>query len=155
MAATEARCICGHFAFVTEDASLAAAEWLGRGDGLAADAAARQAMAAGLAQAPVRGRVVAGRCGTSDCGTLLVGEETGSKEGPWFGADGKATGCDGDPETWDIVIDPLQALSSLASGTDGAHAVLAAGPAGSLMHVPEMYMQKLIVPFERRGGHRP
>jgi fructose-1,6-bisphosphatase II len=151
VAATEARCICGHFAFVTEDASLAAAAWLGRGDGLAADVAAREAMAVGLAQVPVRGRVVAGRCGTCDCATLCVGEETGSRDGPWLGTNGQARGCEGDPETWDIVVDPLQALKSLAAGTDGALAVLAAGPAGSLMHVPEMYMQKLIVPSSAAG----
>lgn len=152
MVATEARCICGHFAFVTEDAALAAAEWLGRGDGLAADAAARRAMAAGLARVPVRGRVVAGRGGAPECATLCVGEETGSKTGPWFGDDGRATSAEGEPATWDIVVDPLQAHKSLASGTDGALAVLAAGPAGSLMHMPEMYMQKLIVPSAAAGA---
>ena len=152
MAVAEARCICGHFAFVTEDAALAAAEWLGRGDGLAADAAARGAMAAGLAQVPVRGQVVAGRGGTSDCTVLCVGQETGSRTGPWLGLDGWVTDADGGPETWDIVVDPLQAHKSLAIGTDGALAVLAAGPAGSLMHVPEMYMQKLIVPSAAAGA---
>lgn len=152
MTATEARCICGHFAVVTEDASLAAAAWLGRGDGLAADLAARDAMAKGLAQVPVKGRVVAGRGGTSDCGGLRVGAETGSEAGPWFAGDGEATQAEGDAGTWDIVVDPLQALKSLADGTDGALAVLAAGPAGSLMHVPEMYMQKFIVPSGAAGS---
>lgn len=146
MAAIESRCICGHFALVTEDTSLAAAEWLGRGDGLAADMTAREAMAAGLARVPIRGRLVAGRGGGSDCGTLCVGEEVGSKTGPWLGSDGRPTGADGDLQVWDVAVDPLQALRSLATGTDGALAVLAAGPAGSLMPVPEMYMQKIIVP---------
>jgi fructose-1,6-bisphosphatase II len=150
--AAEARCICGHFATVTEDAALAAAGWLGCGDGLAADGVARGAMAAGLAQVPVRGCVVAGRSDSSGCMTLCVGDETGSETGPWFGSDGQATGVDGEPEKWDIVVDPLQAHRSLAAGTDGALAVLAAGPAGSLMHVPEMYMQKLIVPSAAAGA---
>jgi fructose-1,6-bisphosphatase II len=46
----------------------------------------------------------------------------------------------------------LQAHKSLATGTDGALAVLAAGPAGSLMRVPEMYMQKLVVPSAAAGA---
>jgi fructose-1,6-bisphosphatase II len=136
MAATEARCICGHFAFVTEGAALAAADWLGRGDGLAADSAAREAMAGGLAQIPVRARVVAGRSSGSDCGALCVGQEVGSD----------AVGTADEAQVWDLAVDPLQALKSLATGADGALTVLAAGPSGSLMHVPEMYMQKVIVP---------
>ena len=145
-----AKCICGHFAFVTEDAALAAAGWLGRGDGLAADMAAREAMSAGLAQVPVKGRVVAGRGVTSECGTLCLGHETGGV-GPWLAGGGGADCAETDPMVWDIVVDPLQALKSLATGTDGALAVLAAGPSGSLMHVPEMYMQKLMVPAEAAG----
>ena len=46
---------------VTEAAALAAAEWMGRGDGLAADQAARDAMAAALAGLSFDTRVVAGR----------------------------------------------------------------------------------------------
>ena len=50
--------------------------------------------------------------------------------------------------SWDLAIDPLQAPNALARGVDGAMAMIAAGPQGSLLPVPEMYMQKLIVPSE-------
>jgi fructose-1,6-bisphosphatase II len=152
MTASEGRCTCGRFAVVTEGAALAAAEWLGRGDGLAADMAAREAMAAGLAQMPIRGRVVAGRSGGPECRALCVDEEVGSESGPWFSSGGESGGSCDKAEVWDLAVDPLQALKSLATGTDGALTVLAAGPSGSLMHVPEMYMQKLTVPSGAAGA---
>jgi fructose-1,6-bisphosphatase II len=132
---------------VTEAAALAAAEWMGRGDGLAADLAARTAMAAELAEMPIKARVVAGRGGNPEMNALRVGVELGSESGPWFTSSLEAEGGLTDhPDVWDLAADPLQAPSSLARGMDGALAMLAAGPTGSLMPVPEMYMQKLVVP---------
>ena len=61
MAKTEEMCACNRFVPVTEAAALAAAEWIGRGDGLAADQAARDAMAAALVGLSFDTRVVAGR----------------------------------------------------------------------------------------------
>ena len=58
-------------------------------------------------------------------------------------------------EVWDLAVDPLQAPNALARGTDGALSMIAAGPPGSLMPVPEMYMQKLVVPDSGRRGDRP
>ena len=40
---------------------------------------------------------------------------------------------------------PSRLINALARGAEGALAMIAAGPQGSLMPVPEMYMQKLIV----------
>ncbi|MBN1321001.1 MAG: fructose-bisphosphatase class II family protein [Thermoleophilia bacterium] len=141
-------CICSRFASVTESAAIAAAEWLGRGDALAASLAARQAMAVDLGEMPIRARVVAGRGGDPSVETLSVGSEVGREIGPWA-----AAGTAGEPwsdgsELWALAVDPLQAPNSLARGADGALAMVAAGPVGSLMPVPEMYMQKLIVPPE-------
>lgn len=45
----------------------------------------------------------------------------------------------------DLVVDPLQGHKALAQGSEGAIAMLAAGPQGSIMAVPDMYMQKMIV----------
>lgn len=153
MPASDGRCICGRYAAVTEAAAVAAAEWMGRGDDLAAVGAARQAMAAELARTPVRARIVAGRSSGPCCEALYVGDEIGSETGPWV-----STGLDDHlwlvdtPELWDLAVDPIQAPNLLARGTDGALAMIAAGPAGSLLPVPEMYMQKLIVPAEAVGA---
>jgi fructose-1,6-bisphosphatase II len=148
MPVSEGRCLCGRFAVVTEAAALAAAQGLGLGDGLSADLAARDAMVAELAQMPIKGRIVAGRTGGSMGHQLCVDDKVGSATGPWFSSRPDAEGTSDDSDGWDIAVDPLQALSSLARGTDGALTVLVAGPSGSLMPVPEMYMQKLVVPRE-------
>lgn len=152
MATSEGRCICQRFTVVTEGAALAAAQWLGRGDGLAADSAAREAMAAELCRLLIRGRVVAGRSGGSGPHALSVGEEVGDPSGPWFSSRPGSEGLTVDPEPWDLALDPLQAPSSLARGADGAMTTMAVGPAGSLMPVPEMYMQKIVVPREAAGA---
>jgi fructose-1,6-bisphosphatase II len=131
---------------------LAAAQWLGKGNGLAGDSAAREAMAAELARLPIRGRVVAGRGGGPGSNVLSLGEEVGFSSGPWFSSRAGSEGLTTDPEAWDLAVDPLQAPSSLARGAEGALTTLAAGPVGSLMPVPEMYMQKLVVPSRAAGA---
>jgi len=140
ISASDGRCICGRFVPVTEAAALAAAEWMGRGDDLAALGAARQAMAAELARTPLRARIVAGRS-SGPCSDALWLSTT-LDDGPWLLEE---------PELWDLAVDPIQAPNLLARGADGALAMIAAGPAGSLLPVPEMYMQKLIVPSEAVG----
>jgi fructose-1,6-bisphosphatase II len=47
---------------------------------------------------------------------------------------------------WDLAVIPLEGHAALAAGADGALSMIAAGPSGSFMKVPDMYMQKLVVP---------
>lgn len=148
MPESERQCICSRFAVVTEAAALAAASWMGRSDGIAASVAAREAMAAELACMPLRARVIAGRAGAPSCDTLKVGEEVGRDVGPWVSSRLDDGGFSLEiPDMWDLAIDPLQAPNALARGVDGALAMIAAGPPGSLLPAPEMYMQKIIVPM--------
>lgn len=137
--------MCGRFAAVTEAAALAAAEWVGRGDGLAGDRAARDAMAAELALVAFRARVVVGRGGHQELSALRVGDEVGSGSGS-RSDEGAGDQCKHDEcGPWELAVDPLEGHAALARGSDGALAMLAAGPSGSIMAVPEMYMQKMIV----------
>jgi fructose-1,6-bisphosphatase II len=136
----EDRCICARFAVVTEAAALGAAEWIGRGDGLAAELAARNAMADALAEMPVKLKVVASRGSGRGRAVLQPGHTLGGIAGGWV-----AHPPTGEPPEWDAVVQPLEALNALARGAEGALAMIAAGPEGSLMAVPEMYMQKIIV----------
>jgi fructose-1,6-bisphosphatase II len=149
----EGRCICTRFVTVTEAAALGAAEWIGRGDGLAGELAARQAMAAALAEAPVKVRVVASRGGGRPPAVLQAGDELG---GRWFEESGRADDAADKrgerPLLWDAVVQPLEAINALARGAEGALAMIAAGPEGSLMAVPEMYMQKVIVAGRAAGS---
>ena len=145
MAGTEGQCICGLFAVVTEGAALAAAEWVGQGDGVAGDLAAREAMAAQLAHLPLRARVVAGRgCHRDPC-ALRVGDEVGRGWGPCADDGAGDQGKEDECAPWELAVDPLEGHGALARGADGVLAMLAAGPPGSIMPVPEMYMQKMIV----------
>jgi fructose-1,6-bisphosphatase II len=146
----EGQCICGRFALVTEAGGLAAAEWVGRGDGLVADRAARDAMAAELErmQTPFKARVVTGHGGVEPSHALCVGDVLGpSKEAEDEGG-GDRLGEWRGQWSWDLAVDPLEGHTALARGLDGALCMLAAGPPGSIMAVPEMYMQKLIVAGE-------
>lgn len=148
MPASRRWCICGRFAGVTEAAAIAAAEWMGRGNAIAATMAAREAMAVDFEEMPLRARVVAGKSGDPSRDALAVGSEVGSENGPWATARVGGEPWSSEPDMWALAVDPLQAPNSLARGTDGALAMVAAGPQGSLMPVPEMYMQKLIVPSD-------
>jgi fructose-1,6-bisphosphatase II len=149
MLSNQGGCICSRFVAATEAGALAAAGLLGLDDAVAAEEAARAAMAAELSRMAIKGRVVAGRGGSPETQAIGVGSEVGSSTGPWVtSAVGVGEQITDDPEKWDLVIDPLQAPNSLARGMAGAMVMLAAGPAGSLMPVPEMYMQKLIVPSQ-------
>ena len=141
----EGRCICARFAVVTEAAALGAAEWIGLGDGLAGELAARTAMAGALAEMPVKVRVVASRGSGRGPAVLQPGDELGGVPGDWAGEAREVSEAKGPAPVWDAVVQPLEALNALARGAEGALAMIAAGPQGSLMPVPEMYMQKVMV----------
>ena len=124
--------MCMRFVAVTEAAALGAAGWIGRGDGLSGELAARTAMADALSQSPLKIRVVGSRGSGRGPAVLQAGDELGG--GPVQEA-----------PLWDAIVQPLEAINALARGAEGALAMIAAGPRGSLMQVPEMYMQKVIV----------
>lgn len=142
---TEQLCMSTRFAQVTEATALAAADWVGRGDGLAADQAAREAMSAALSSIRFRGRVVAGRMAQDRFAPMQPGQLLGA-ETQVAGEDleGDTESCD-DLTSWDLAVAPLEGHEALSRGLEGALAMIAAAPAGGLMAVPEMYMQKIIV----------
>jgi fructose-1,6-bisphosphatase II len=149
----EGRCICTRFVAVSEAAALGAAEWIGRGDGLAGELAARTAMAHALAEMPVRVRVVASRGSGRGPAVLQAGDELGGHSFDWDGSGDKAEDdAAGAVPVWDAVVQPLEALNAAAKGAEGALAMIAAGPRGTLMQVPEMYMQKVIVAGQAAEG---
>ena len=134
MPETEELCTCSRFAPVTEAAALAASEWIGRGDGLAGDQAARDAMSEALRGLSMGIRVVTGRTAYA-----VRGPEDAASE-----ADSAGEG-DGTAGAWDVAVAPLEGHEMLARGLDGALAMLAAAPKGGIMAVPEMYLQKMVV----------
>ena len=51
----------------------------------------------------------------------------------------------GTTPSMDLAIDPLECTDSVAYGRYNALTVIAAGPKGSLLHAPDLYMEKLAV----------
>jgi fructose-1,6-bisphosphatase II len=113
------------FSRSTEWAALAAARWLGRDDQDAAEDAAEGALLAGLSELPISGTVV---IGPEDGELLPVGTE--------IGAGG---------EEFDLALDPLEGGGVVARGGTGAMSMLAVGPPGSLLRLPDMYMRRMAV----------
>jgi fructose-1,6-bisphosphatase II / sedoheptulose-1,7-bisphosphatase len=113
---------------VTEAAAVAAAHFRGRGDEMQADLAAARAMRRELSGLPISGRIVIGEGEQDEVPVLYIGEELGQ----------------GGSEV-DIAVDPLEGISMCAKSLPGALSVLAIAERGSLLHAPDMYMEKIAI----------
>ena len=67
---------------VTEAAALAASRWMGRGDEMAADQAAVDAMRRALNGLAINGTVMIGEGERDEAPMLYIGEKVGAGEGP-------------------------------------------------------------------------
>lgn len=117
------------FVAVTERTAAAAGRTIGRGDEQASDAAAFAEMHAALAEVDMAGRVAIGPDGREGSQLLAVGAEIGRGAGPEL----------------DLALDPLEGTTLTAKAMENALSVLAAAPRGGLMHVPDIYMEKLAI----------
>jgi fructose-1,6-bisphosphatase II / sedoheptulose-1,7-bisphosphatase len=121
---------------VSEAAAIAAAKLVGHGDEKAADQAAVDAMRAQLNMLDIKGRIVIGEGERDEAPMLYIGEEVGTGDGPGV----------------DIALDPLEGTTLTAKDMPNALAVIAMGPRGSMLHAPDVYMDKLAVgPGYREG----
>ena len=115
---------------VTEAAALMAARWMGRGDKIAADQAAVDAMRAVLGTVAMDGIVVIGEGAKDEAPMLYVGERVGVGESPLV----------------DIAVDPIDGTRLLSLGMPNAISVVALADRGSLFSSPDvMYMEKIAV----------
>lgn len=117
------------FVEVTEVGAIAAAKWIGKGDGKAADQAAVDAIRAKFNTIDFRGEIVIGEGAKDEAAELYVGEKLGSGNGPLI----------------EIAIDPLECTNSVAYGRPNAVSVIAIGPEGSLYRAADSYMKKIAV----------
>ena len=114
---------------VTERAAVNAARLRGRGDEKAADQAAVDAMRRELNNLPIDGTVVIGEGEMDEAPMLFIGEKVGSKGG--FKVD--------------IAVDPLEGTTLCAKNMPGSIATLAMAEHGTLLHAPDIYMDKIAV----------
>jgi fructose-1,6-bisphosphatase II / sedoheptulose-1,7-bisphosphatase len=114
---------------VSEAAAIASAALIGRGDEKAADQAAVNAMRQQLNLLDIAGTVVIGEGERDEAPMLFIGEEVGTGRGPAV----------------DIALDPLEGTTLTAKDMPNALTVIAMGPRGSLLHAPDVYMDKLAI----------
>ncbi len=120
---------------VSEAAAIASARLVGRGDEKAADEAAVNAMRDQLNKLEIRGIVVIGEGERDEAPMLYIGEEVGDGTGPEV----------------DIALDPLEGTTLTAKDMPNALTVIAMGPRGTMLHAPDVYMDKLAI----GPGYRP
>jgi fructose-1,6-bisphosphatase II / sedoheptulose-1,7-bisphosphatase len=114
---------------VTERAAVAAARLRGRGAEKQSDQAAVDAMRRELASLTIDGTVVIGEGEMDEAPMLFIGEKVGTKSGPKV----------------DIAVDPLEGTTLCAKNMPGAIATLAVAEHGTMLHAPDIYMDKIAI----------
>ena len=114
---------------VTEAAALGTGRWIGRGDKIAADQAAVDAMRAMLDTVSMSGVVVIGEGEKDEAPMLYNGEEVGNGQAPEV----------------DVAVDPLEGTRLTSVGQPNAIAVIAVAERGSMFFPgAAVYMDKLV-----------
>jgi fructose-1,6-bisphosphatase II / sedoheptulose-1,7-bisphosphatase len=114
---------------VTERAAVAAARLRGRGAEKKSDQAAVDAMRRELGILTIDGTVVIGEGEMDEAPMLFIGEKVGTQTGPKV----------------DIAVDPLEGTTLCAKNMPGSIATLAMAEHGTLLHAPDIYMDKIAI----------
>lgn len=117
------------FLRVTESAAIASLPWIGSGNKTEADRAATNSMRSMLGQVEMDGVVVIGEGEIDEAPMLYIGEKVGTGKGKQI----------------DIAVDPIDGTTSTSKGQNDAITVIAAAPKDTLLHAPDMYMEKIAV----------
>jgi fructose-1,6-bisphosphatase II len=121
---------------VTEAAALAAGRWMGRGEKIAADQAAVDAMRKVLNTVEMDGVIVIGEGEKDEAPMLFNGERLGT----------------GQPPLVDIAVDPIDGTTLTAKGGSGALSVVALAERGSMFSPGSLvYMDKIAVGPDAAG----
>lgn len=128
------RMLALELARVTERAAVAASFQVGRGDEKAADQAAVDATRTELNALDIDGTVVIGEGERDEAPMLYIGEKVGTGKGPLV----------------DIALDPLEGTTLAAKAMPNSLAVVAMAEGGTLLHAPDVYMDKIAI-----GGGYP
>ncbi len=113
---------------VVEQAAIACYNWIGKGDNMAADAAAVKSMRENLNKININGTIVIGEGERDEAPMLYIGEKVGK----------------GGLEV-DIALDPLEGTTICANAGESSLAVIAFAKKGNFLHAPDVYMDKIAV----------
>lgn len=128
--------LVAQFLTVTQKAAVAAYPWIGKKSKIEADGAGTDAMRTYLNKVNMRGTIVIGEGEMDEAPMLYIGEKVGLGIGPEI----------------DIAVDPVEGTTLMSNGQNNAISVIAAAPKGSLLHAPDMYMQKIAVGPKAKGS---
>ncbi|MFY4775162.1 class II fructose-bisphosphatase [Metabacillus sp. RGM 3146] len=123
------------FLTVAQQAAIASYPWVGKGNKNEADGAGTEAMRNQMNLIDMKGVIVIGEGEMDEAPMLYIGEELGTGKGP----------------NVDIAVDPVEGTSSMSKGQDNSLAVIAVSTRSSLLHAPDMYMQKIAVGPKAKG----
>jgi fructose-1,6-bisphosphatase II / sedoheptulose-1,7-bisphosphatase len=132
---------------VVEQAAIASAKWMGKGEKNIADQVAVEAMRERMNKIYMRGRIVIGEGERDDAPMLYIGEEVGICSQP----DAKSFCNPEELVEIDIAVDPCEGTNLVAYGQNGSMAVLAISEKGGLFAAPDFYMKKLAAPPAAKG----
>lgn len=132
---------------VVEQAAIASAKWMGKGEKNTADQVAVEAMRERMNKIYMRGRIVIGEGERDDAPMLYIGEEVGICTQP----DAKDFCNPDELIEIDIAVDPCEGTNLVAYGQPGSMAVLAISEKGGLFAAPDFYMKKLAAPPAAKG----
>jgi fructose-1,6-bisphosphatase II len=123
---------------VTEQAAIASARLMGRGNKNESDQAAVDAMRRAFDTLNIDGTVVIGEGERDEAPMLYIGERVGK-------------GTTSAPPV-DIALDPLEGTNLCAYGRPGAISVVALAEKGNLLNAPDTYMEKIACGPGARGA---
>ncbi|WP_347553039.1 class II fructose-bisphosphatase (plasmid) [Pseudalkalibacillus hwajinpoensis] len=120
---------------VTQESAVAVYPYIGKGDKILADGKATEAMRETLNKLKSKSRVVIGEGEMDEAPMLYIGETLGR----------------GTTEI-DLAVDPIDGTTLIANGQGNAITVLAGSKKGTLLHAPDMYMEKIAVGPRAKGS---
>ena len=129
------------FLRVVEEAAIASARTMGKGERDLADHVAVESMRREMDLVPMNGTIVIGEGERDEAPMLYIGEKVG-----------KSNGAASNLPEVDIAVDPLEGTNLCATGSPGAITVLASAEKGGLLHAPDCYMEKVVVGPSSRGA---
>jgi fructose-1,6-bisphosphatase II len=132
--------------WVSQVAALAASKWIGRGDNMAADRAATEAMRRALRQASIRGTVRIGEGERDEAPMLYIGEKVGRWAEPNAPVEAESD------HLVDIAVDPLENTNGCAKNMPGSICAIAFAEDGGFLNAPDIYMAKIAVGPEAKDA---
>jgi len=120
---------------VTEAAALSCGRWVGKGDKMAADDAATEAMRSTLDSMEISGTVVIGEGEMDEAPMLYIGEKLGRGNG----------------QEVDIAVDPLEGTNICAKGLNGSIATIALALEADSCTPPTCTWKKLLLAQRQEG----